>query len=53
MKSYGLLINSGCVIQKPDGEFLILPFDEAQKVFDDFRRKHKKPILNFGSSIKQ
>ena len=41
-KNYELLINSGCVVQKPDGEILVLPPDKAQKVFDEFPRKHKK-----------
>ena len=41
-KNYELLISSGCVVQKPDGDILVLPPDEAQKVFDEFPRKHKK-----------
>lgn len=41
-KNYDLLINSGCVLQKPDGGIVILPPDEAQKMFDEFPRKHKK-----------
>jgi epoxyqueuosine reductase QueG len=45
-KNYELLINSGCVIQKPDGEVLVLPPDEARKVFDAFPRKHRKLYTN-------
>ncbi|NVM55885.1 MAG: epoxyqueuosine reductase [Candidatus Helarchaeota archaeon] len=41
-KNYELLINSGCVVQKPDGEILVLPPDEAQKVFDEFPPKHRR-----------
>jgi epoxyqueuosine reductase len=41
-KNYELLINSGCVIQQPDGEIRVLPPEEAQKVFDEFPQKHRK-----------
>lgn len=41
-KNWEILKNSGCVLQKPDGEIIVLPPDEAQKIFDEFPRKHKK-----------
>lgn len=41
-KNFDILINSGCVLQKPGGEIIVLPPDEAQKVFDEFPRKHRK-----------
>ncbi|MHA1313098.1 MAG: epoxyqueuosine reductase [Candidatus Helarchaeota archaeon] len=41
-QNYELLINSGCVIQNPDGEILVLPPEEAQEAFDALPRKHRK-----------
>ncbi len=41
-KNYQLLINSGCVLQKPNGDIIVLPPDEAQKVFDSFPPEHRK-----------
>ena len=41
-KNYDLLVNSGCVIQKPDGDIIVLPSDKAQEMFDGFPVKHQK-----------
>ncbi|MHA1300082.1 MAG: 4Fe-4S binding protein [Candidatus Helarchaeota archaeon] len=41
-KNWDLLRNSGCVLQKPNGEIVVLPPDEAQKMFNEFPRKHKR-----------
>ncbi len=41
-KNFKILTSSGCVIQNPDGEILVLPPEEAQKTFDEFPKKHKK-----------
>ena len=41
-KNFELLVSSGCVLQNPAGEILVLPPEEAQKVFDEFPRKHRK-----------
>ncbi|MHA1425754.1 MAG: epoxyqueuosine reductase [Candidatus Helarchaeota archaeon] len=41
-KNYNLLINSGCVLQTPEGEILVRPPEEAQKIFDEFPKKHRK-----------
>ena len=42
LKNYRLLTDSGCVIQREDGEILVLPADEAAKVFSDMDAKHKR-----------
>ncbi len=39
---FKILINSGCVVQDPDGNILALPQEEAEKVFNSFPRKHKR-----------
>ena len=41
-ENYRLLTNSGCVIQRENGEILVLPPDEAQKVFNSFPEEHRK-----------
>jgi epoxyqueuosine reductase len=41
-ENYKLLINSGCVIQKPNGDILTLPSEEADKLFNSFPIEHKK-----------
>ncbi len=41
-ENFELLINSGCVVQKEDGEIVILPPDEAEKLFDSLEENHKK-----------
>ena len=41
-ENYELLINSGCVVQKEDGEIVILPPEEAEKLFDSLDENHKK-----------
>lgn len=45
-KAFKILQNSGCAIQKPDGEVVVLPPDEAQELFDSFPRKHRKLYTN-------
>ena len=37
-----MLINSGCVIQKENGELMVLPHDEAEEMFQNFNLKHRK-----------
>ncbi len=37
-----LLVNSGCVVQKEDGEILVLSPEEAEKAFEALDEKHKK-----------
>lgn len=41
-QNYNLLTNSGCVIQKEDGEIMILPPEKADKVFNAMAPKHKR-----------
>ncbi|MBD3228212.1 MAG: epoxyqueuosine reductase [Candidatus Lokiarchaeota archaeon] len=41
-KNYQILQDSGCIIQKENGDILVLPADEAQKVFEEMDRKHKR-----------
>jgi len=41
-ENYRLLTNAGCVIQREDGEILVLPSDEAAKVFEEMDGKHKR-----------
>jgi len=41
-KNYKILTNSGCVIQKENGEILILPPEEAEKVFQSMDPKHMR-----------
>jgi epoxyqueuosine reductase QueG len=41
-ENYRLLTNSGCVIQKEDGELVILPPDKAQEEFDKMDPKLKR-----------
>ena len=45
-KNYKLLRNSGCVIQREDGEIVVLPPDKAQEEFDKmdpkFQRRYTK-----------
>lgn len=40
-----LLHNSGCVIQRPDGELLVLPPDEASKEFEKLPPEHRNLYL--------
>ena len=40
-ENYRLLTNSGCVIQKENGELMVLPPDEAKEEFDKMNPKHK------------
>jgi len=41
-KNYKLLKNSGCVIQKENGELLVFPFEKAKEEFDKMDPKHKR-----------
>ncbi|NVM03357.1 MAG: epoxyqueuosine reductase [Candidatus Helarchaeota archaeon] len=41
-QNYRALINSGCVIQKENGELVILPPDEAKEVFENMNPEHRK-----------
>ena len=40
-ENYRLLTNSGCIIQRENGEILVLPPDEAQRAFDEFPENHR------------
>ena len=42
LKNYEILKNSGCLVQKENGDILILPADEAQKAYDELDKKHKR-----------
>lgn len=37
-----MLTNSGCVIQKENGEILVLPPDDAEKIFSAMDSKYQK-----------
>ena len=41
-ENYRLLTNSGCVVQKEDGEMVVFPPDEAKRIFDSMNPKHKR-----------
>ncbi len=41
-KNYKILKNSGCVIQKEDGELIILPPEKAKVEFEKLNPKHKR-----------
>ncbi|MFB0564012.1 MAG: epoxyqueuosine reductase [Candidatus Lokiarchaeia archaeon] len=41
-ENYRLLTNSGCVLQRENGNIIVLPPDEAQKVFDEFPPEHRR-----------
>ena len=41
-KNYQLLVDSGCIVQNPDGSMTVLPPDEAEKHFESLPQKHKK-----------
>ena len=41
-KNYKILVNSGCVIQKENGELEVYPPDEAKEKFEAMDDKHKK-----------
>ncbi len=41
-ENYKILTNSGCVIQKEDGEILVLPPVDAEKTFRAMDSKHQK-----------
>lgn len=41
-ENFRILSNSGCVIQKPNGDIMVLPHDEAEKVFNEFPEEHRK-----------
>lgn len=41
-KNYKILKNSGCVIQKEDGELLVFPTEKAKEEFEKMDPKHKR-----------
>jgi epoxyqueuosine reductase QueG len=41
-ENYRLLTKSGCVVQRENGEILVLPPEKAQKVFDSFPQEHQQ-----------
>lgn len=41
-KNYKILVNSGCVIQKENGELEVFPPEEAKEKFEAMDEKHKR-----------
>jgi epoxyqueuosine reductase QueG len=41
-KNVKLLMNSGCVLQKPNGDLFVLPADEAKAAFEKMDPDHKR-----------
>ena len=41
-ENYRILTNSGCVLQKETGEIIILPHEEAERVFNEMNPKHQR-----------
>ena len=42
IENYKLIKNSGCVIQKENGDYIILQADEAKEYFEQFPKKHQE-----------
>ena len=45
-ENYRMLLDSGCVIQKENGELVVLPPDEVKEVFENMDPKHRKLYNN-------
>ena len=41
-KNYKILTNSGCVVQKENGEIMVLPAEEAENAFKAMNPKHQR-----------
>jgi len=41
-ENYRLLTNSGCVVQKENGDTVVLPAEEAEQLFESMSPKHKR-----------
>ena len=41
-ENYRILTNSGCVVQKENGDIVVLPPKEADEVFNKMDPKHKR-----------
>ena len=41
-ENYRLLANSGCVVQKENGDIVVLPAEEAEEFFETMSPKHKR-----------
>jgi epoxyqueuosine reductase QueG len=41
-ENYRILTNSGCVVQKENGDIVVLPAEEAEKFFEMMSPKHKR-----------
>jgi len=41
-ENYRLLANSGCVVQKENGDIVVLPTEEAEEFFETMSPKHKR-----------
>ena len=53
-KNYKILINSGCVLQKEKGEIIVLPAEEAEKVFKAMSPEHQSLYYkDFKSDMKK
>lgn len=41
-KNYKMLVDSGCIVQNPSGDFTVLPPDEAEEYFESLPKAHQK-----------
>jgi epoxyqueuosine reductase len=41
-ENYRILTNSGCVLQKENGDLVVLPYEEAERVFNEMDPKHQR-----------
>ncbi len=52
-ENYRILTNSGCVIQKENGEIAVFPPEEAEKVFEAMDLKHQRLYYKELSRVKK
>lgn len=45
-ENFRMIVNSGVVIQKEDGELVVLPPDEGKALFETFDQKHRRHYEN-------
>jgi epoxyqueuosine reductase QueG len=41
-ENYRILSNSGCVLQKENGEIIVLPYEDAERAFNEMNPKHRR-----------
>jgi epoxyqueuosine reductase QueG len=41
-KNYKMLVDSGCIVQNPNGDFTVLPPEEAKEYFESLPEEHRK-----------